>query len=947
MIKTTNSSPQLSHYLWAKKYSNLQTGNFFWLPLAQHLADTSNIAGLLYEHWLSEGQKQLLILSLEKSSAETTKNLVQFLAAVHDLGKATPVFQITSGSNRELDQCLLAKLTQVGFTGINDLRLTKSGETKHAAAGQILLQNFGVNSQLATIVGAHHGIPANQLPTESLLTGYPAHFYQDENPHSQLYQQWSNLQQDIFSWALKANNFSSVDDLPSVSQPAQVILWGLLVMADWIASNHDYFPLLTIDEHQVVSGTARIETGFRKWRQSQLWFPSEIIDIGKIYRQRFAFQPQAWQLALAQIINQTQDPGMVIIEAPMGSGKTEAALITAEQLAAKTGRSGVFFGLPTQATSNGIFPRIKSWLENLATSSNDIYSLRLVHAKAALNKDFRSLAQGIDADNSGDHNGNHGNNTNSSNSSDNSVIVNQWFAGRKTSSLDDFVVGTVDQFLLTALKQKHLALRHLGFSKKVVIIDEVHAYDAYMSQYLQQALRWMGAYGVGVIMLSATLPAATRVELLKSYLEGKTKLVARESVGDVKKNLYSNAYPLITYTDNTQIKQFAPQFNQAANESKQVVVHKISDDELVGTVAKLINPAGVVGVIVNTVARAQELAKLLATEFGDSMVELLHAGFIATARIDKEKDLLTTIGKNSTTRPQQKIIIGTQVIEQSLDIDFDVLITDLAPMDLLLQRLGRLHRHKRERPAQHRQHQLFVLNCHHHWEFEQGSVAIYGNYLLARTEYYLPAIINLPQDISPLVQKVYAKEALPKLSEAKQSQYDDFATKHQNKIASKKDKAGCFQIDKPVFQAKFGKRNDLIGWLNNLHPNESEERAYAQVRDTHETIEVIALKKIGSGYGIFGELQDISVAIDDPDIARKLASQTLRLPSWVANTYATIEALEKYNSEHLSSWRQTHWLKDALGIIFDEQNQFQLAGLHISYDEKYGIEKIAGHLQHE
>ena len=160
------SPPKLSNYLWAKKYVNSQTGDFYWLPLAQHLADTSSIAGLLYEHWLSDGQRQLLISSLQPSSPEKAKNLVEFLGAIHDLGKATSAFQTIVGANRELDRCLLDKLTQAGFSGISDLHLLKSDLTKHALTGQMLLQKFAVNIQLATIVGAHHGAPVDRLPPE-------------------------------------------------------------------------------------------------------------------------------------------------------------------------------------------------------------------------------------------------------------------------------------------------------------------------------------------------------------------------------------------------------------------------------------------------------------------------------------------------------------------------------------------------------------------------------------------------------------------------------------------------------------------------------------------------------------------------------------------------------------------------------------------------------------
>ena len=210
----------------------------------------------------------------------------------------------------------------------------------------------------------------------------------------------------------------------------------------------------------------------------------------------------------------TNDPGIFIFEAPMGMGKTEAALYGVELLAQKKGASGLFFALPTQATTNGIFPRVEKWLTDIVDDFDENLSLRLVHGKAYLNEDFQRLAKNINTDaNYEDHP---------------SVIVN-------------------DQFLLLSLKQKHLFLRHLGFSKKVVVIDEVHAYDAYMNQYLYQALKWMGAYNVPVIILSATLPAEKREELIKEYLIGKG-IKTRKQKHD--RQIAKDTYPLITYIED-------------------------------------------------------------------------------------------------------------------------------------------------------------------------------------------------------------------------------------------------------------------------------------------------------------------------------------------------------------------------------------------------------------
>ena len=155
-----------------------------------------------------------------------------------------------------------------------------------------------------------------------------------------------------------------------------------------------------------------------------------------------------------------------------------------------------------------------------------------------------------------------------------------------------------------------------------------------------------------------------------------------------------DSYPLITYTDGGTIKA---QADFSKNEDKQIEVKRLEEDELLDTISALLHDGGVLGIIVNTVKRAQELGRKCKSKFGNETVEILHSSFIATDRVDKESNLVKMIGKGGV-RPEKKIIIGTQVIEQSLDIDFDVMITDLCPVDLLLQRAGRLHRHNIERP---------------------------------------------------------------------------------------------------------------------------------------------------------------------------------------------------------------------------------------------------------
>lgn len=908
---------QVNGSLWGKKSDF--SGTLRWLSLRQHLKDSKDIAGLLWEHWLSEGQKKIIQEGSQLEALEECKSLVQFLAAIHDIGKATPAFQYKKFFNESpsLHRELMDKLEFEGFRGINYLNLTSPHRSHHSLAGQCILSWLGARDDIASIVGAHHGKPIDSKLSYTDQKSYKANYYQVENPHDPIYQKWKHTQEAILHWALKENSFETIHQLPEINQATQVLLSGLIIMADWIASNENYFPLLPLEYIEAEDQSVRVESAWSLWEKTQLWETKEDPDIHSLYERRFDFAPRNVQSVFSHIIAATNKPGVFILEAPMGLGKTEAALIGVEQLAAKTQRAGTFFGLPTQATSNGMFPRVKEWLTSIANENFEPLPLRLSHGKASLNESFQSLAQQINRDE-----GIHEN-----------IIVNEWFSGRKTSALDDFVIGTVDQFLLVALKQKHLALRHLGFSKKVVVIDEVHAYDAYMSQYLSKALLWMGAYDVPVIILSATLPADKREQLMKSYMRGKG--LTWRNVQKPEKSLATDSYPLITYCDGNQVKQ-EKKFD--AIDQKTIAIFSLKEENLLEKIGYLYEKTGAIGIILNTVKRAQELANTCAEHFGADNVFLLHSRFIAKARAEKELDLLSMIGKNGQ-RPKAKIIIGTQVMEQSLDIDFDVLITDLAPIDLLIQRLGRLHRHTIHRPEAHQTPCLYVLGTNEEFQFEKGAKAIYGDYLLLRTQVLLPQEITLPDDISPLVQQVYSESDI-KLND----EYEDFYKKSQKKnnerIKNKERRAKAYRIGKPVTKEAPFKETSLIGWLTDTHPDQSEEFAHAQVRDIQDTIEVIALKKQGVGYSFFGTSEDLSLHIRDSQVTKEIANHTLLLPlslSSPSHIDKTIKELEEYNLKHLSEWQESAWLKGSLGIIFDENHQFSLNGFLLEYDERYGL----------
>lgn len=694
-----------------------------WLPLWMHLRDTAEIMELLVRKWLSD--------SVKKASGLEEEELVQlarFLGWGHDLGKAILIFQST------IMQCLPeAKQRLECLTPLSCQKLNRC-ETPHARASEAILRKLGCPGGIASVAGAHHGKPQDGTEVDKQFTCWEVNYYPEEQKGI-----WEGFWNELLQAALQDSGYSGVDALPVLNQPEEILLTGLLVMADWIASNTDYFPLIPVEElgsEEVYP--ERADRAWREWDKQETaspWAAQTTIAEPEEFAKRFGFAPNAVQQAAMEAANTMDAPGILILEAQMGVGKTEAALGAAEVLAKHGGEGGIFFGLPTQTTANGIFGRLLTWAEKQPDGLE--HSIKLAHGMAELNEAYLRLQQDtvrveedLEADPDADP--------------ESRVMVHQWFRGNKQGLLADFVIGTVDQLLMAALQQKHVMLRHLGLAGKVVVIDECHAYDAYMNCYLDRALTWLGRYKVPVILLSATLPAKRRVELVRAYLNGRT---APDGPWQT-----CRGYPLLTWTDGKRVEQTTIPLE---TEPRRVETFPLTEEQLTDTLRSALREGGCAGVIVNTVKKAQAIAARLRAELPEFEVVVFHAQFLMPDRAVKEEALMKRIGKHSTPEQRDKlIVVGTQVLEQSIDIDLDFLVTELCPMDLLLQRIGRLHRHEgRARPRSVAQARCAVLDTGTE-DFDEGSKAVYGEWLLWRTRKFLPTAITLPHDIAPLVQDV-------------------------------------------------------------------------------------------------------------------------------------------------------------------------------------------------
>lgn len=719
------------------------TDNNKWLPFWIHSEDTANIIKYLIN------TRYYSLKDICGYTEEKLEHTAVLLGLLHDIGKVTPVFQakLLNAIPR-----MREKLEHYNIE-INDYKdFNCPSDSYHSRCGEVILQKFGFANDFSSIVGAHHGMPENGDVSQEILIN-PKHYYGCPPNRNQEF--WTGLWSEWIENSLIKAGFQKIGEIPELNKKTQVILSGLLIMADWIASNQTYFDLFDIDcseDDLYVYPENRLNKAVGKINFPEIWSSEQNCITADDFKNQFSFDANEIQKTMCSAVNDCVNPGIFILEAPMGTGKTEAALAAAEVLAEKDKKSGVFFGLPTQATANGIFTRIVKWAK--FQSKDACHSIMLAHSNNNFNPVFSSIPKSIPAmDEDCD--------------SDDGLVVHSFFSGKKQACLSDFVIGTVDQLLMAALKKRYVMLRHLGLSQKVVIIDECHAYDAFMNMYLDRALKWMNAYHVPVVLLSATLPVKRRGELIAAY------------AGNSDACNFSEAYPLLTYTDGGRIIQ--KEIHLPA-ENKSVEICHMNESGIFENVRETVKQGGCVGIICNTIKKAQHYMNITSQIPGAKRL-LYHSLFILPDRADKETQILKEVGKDSRLKQRRGvIIIGTQVLEQSLDIDFDLLVTDLCPMDLLIQRIGRLHRHEvhdLDRPPVARKPRCIIIE--NTIDEEKASESIYTKWLLMRTEKLLPKIISIPRDIADLVHKTYDDDKITQ-SDADCNEFEQY----QKMIAIKK-----------------------------------------------------------------------------------------------------------------------------------------------------------------
>jgi CRISPR-associated endonuclease/helicase Cas3 len=605
-------------------------------------------------------------------------------AACHDVGKISPTF-----TKKILDNLPDHEgKSYPSLVNVNTQLERNWGG--HAGVTRLTLEHIDVGPYLPELLGKHHGYtPQTDMyrATGEVFGG----------------QVWQDQREELIT----AIRESCCMDWPVISSFAQAqLVAGLTTVADWIGSgslfddpDKDWRPL--VDKAVVQAGfmPPRIRPG---------------LSFGDVFG---GFVPRPIQKTLVECADR---PGVYVLEASMGLGKTEAALYAAYRVMEAGKASGIYFALPTRLTSNKIYGRFNDFLKTVLKEECPNRQALLLHGNAW-------LLEQTDLGGEGSPGG-------------------SWFSQRKRGLLAPFGVGTIDQALMAVMNVKHGFVRAFGLVGKVVILDEVHTYDAYTGTILDALVSFLRAIGCTVIILSATLSMQRRGAILGA------------EVGE-------EGYPLVTVMSATGrvTEKTAP---VAPGKEVKLSWPKNPEQVINEALSRALEGQQVLW-IENTVGEAQQCYLDLAARCADLGLEcgLLHSRCTVSDREKKEEYWVSLYGKKGGKRRLEcgRILVGTQVLEQSLDIDADFLVTRFAPLDMLLQRMGRLWRHASTPRSTSAVREAWILAPELKAAVSSPTSAfgasawVYSPYVLCRSLETLEGrpCITLPDDIRPLINATY------------------------------------------------------------------------------------------------------------------------------------------------------------------------------------------------
>ena len=716
-----------------------------WHPLAFHCLDVAAVGEALLR---GRGGLGASLVGLFGLPQEEAFRLVSYLLCLHDVGKFAKKFQAKAPNL--YPGCFgddLERLAKIYDHGAGGLRLFDADEDffKLPIGGR-----SRVWRPMVSAVTGHHGAPPAAPPTNETINTLRSDF---GAPGIDAARTFIHQAHELFSPPVELTRFEA-----GQARPASFALAGLAVLADWIGSNQMWFRYRKPDEFKDLEAywsdaQEKAEHAVREAGVLPAPTRSGLGYDGLIGANAAPSPMQDW----AYSVELPAGPALFMIEDETGSGKTEASMMLAHRLMAANRADGLYIALPTMATANAMFDRLGAAYRKLFTADSSP-SIALAHGARELHRGFRSaILRG------GRKEASYASDTGQEDESGTtaSTACAVWIADdRRRAFLADVGAGTVDQALLSVLPSRHQSLRLLGLMRRVLILDEIHAYDSYMQREIETLLEFQAGLGGSAILLSATLPLAVRARLANAFLKGLGKQVDSDDLlgGGMD-------YPLATVcaADASSSIKVSGQSGRA----RTLPVRFLRTPEnAVDAVEEAAGAGKAVLYIRNTVDDALDACSALSAR--GLTPDLFHARFTLADRLEKERRVVNTFGKESGNERANKILIATQVVEQSLDLDFDALITDLAPIDLLIQRAGRLWRH--DRPNRGGSPELLVVGP----PAVDGAGADWFKSMFTRAAYvyrdharlWLTArvlekegVIRSPDGLRSLIETVYGDEA--------------------------------------------------------------------------------------------------------------------------------------------------------------------------------------------
>lgn len=605
---------------------------------------------------------------------------ISFLLAIHDLGKFSESFQgmmkdlFLQMNGREPRLCNQLHHSNLGLKIFkNILERSDFNLTDKLCDGDLFEFYIGYKYCLNASFG-HHGMP----PDMGIINYTSLHLVctdDDISAASHFLQETANL------FLNDLNSKIPIQDDESISAQISWLLAGIVIISDWIGSS-GFFPFHNEKMPLEVYWKQSLDIADRALPVCGLSDYPVNPDTG--IRSLFpAFStggktPSPLQEGISTLELGT-GPHLFIIEESTGGGKTEAAVTLAHRLMEEGYGEGIFVGLPTMATANAMYERMKDCYQRLYCPGKNRPSLILAHGSRHLSDSFIQTIGPPDVSSTGmDY---------LKGEESGEAVCARWLTDhKKTSLLASIGIGTIDQGLTGVLPVKHQSLRLFGIARNILIVDEVHAYDRFMNRLLRSLLSFHAALGGSAILLSATLPKSQKEEYISWFTNGAGYAPTLDFVSE---------YPLITHIFSGEPEQI-PVLSRSGTERDIEVTFFHSTEAVTEYLEKELKSGKCACWIRNTVSDAVSAYHMMEKREVASKILLFHARFAMGDRLEREREVLAQFGTQSSDEDRKGVLlIGTQVVEQSLDIDFDVMVTDLAPIDLVIQRAGRLHRHNR------------------------------------------------------------------------------------------------------------------------------------------------------------------------------------------------------------------------------------------------------------